>query len=249
MLGLSANGENTGSGNPDGVNRNQIVSASFRYLFVKSHAEFYGELGREDWAWDFEDFMTRPAATTAWMVGFRKLQEASKKGAQFQLMAEVTKMQAPLDNYAQPGSIKGYSFYQWGNYGWTNSGQVLGAGIGPGSNMFTTGVTYIDGLKTMGVHFERVAYNEDLYWGYLDYLYLGGTNPYFKDISKHFVDWGFLLSRHTTYGKLFVGYNLHILRTYNFQWNYDPNGKAGDFRFPGINVWSLNCEVSAVYRF
>jgi hypothetical protein len=78
---------------------------------------------------------------------------------------------------------------------------------------------------------------------------LGGTNPFFRDISKHFVDWGFLLSHHTSYGKLFVGYNLHILRTYNFQWNYDPDGKAGDFRFPGINVWSLNMEVSAVYRF
>jgi hypothetical protein len=80
LLGLSANGENTGSGVGNSV-RNQIVSASFRYLFVKSHAELYGEVGREDWAWDFEDFMTRPAATTAWMVGFRKLQEASKKKA------------------------------------------------------------------------------------------------------------------------------------------------------------------------
>jgi hypothetical protein len=251
LLGLKANGENTGSGSATGVNRNQIVSMNFRYLFVKSHAEIYGEIGREDWAWDMEDFLTRPAATTAWMVGLRKLQEASKKGALFQFMAELTKIQAPLDNYSQPSSTKGYSFYTnsgVGN-GWTNCGQVLGAGIGPGSNMFTTGVTYIDGFKSTGVHFERVAYNEDLYWGYIDYLYLGGTNPYFKDISKHFVDWGFLINHHTNYGKLFVGYNLHILKTYNFQWNYDPNGKAGDFRFPGINVWSLNMEVSAVYRF
>ena len=251
LLGLSANGENTGSGSATGVNRNQIVSVSMRYLFVKSHAEFYGELGREDWAWDFEDFMTRPAATTAWMVGFRKLQEASKKGALFQIMTEVTKIQAPMDSYTQQSSTPGYSFYTNGGvrHGWTNSGQVLGAGIGPGSNMFTTGVTYIDGLKTTGVHFERVAYNEDLFWSRIDYLHLGGPNPFFRDFSKHYVDWGFLLSRHTTYGKLFVGYNLHILRTYNFQWNYDPNGKAGDFRFPGINVWSLNGEVSAVYRF
>ena len=251
LLGLSANGENTGSGSATGVNRNQIVSVSMRYLFVKSHAELYGELGREDWAWDFEDFMTRPAATTAWMVGFRKLQEAPKKGALFQMMAELTKIQAPMDSYTQQSSTPGYSFYTNGGVGngWTNNGQVLGAGIGPGSNMFTTGVTYIDGLKTTGVHFERVAYNEDLFWSRIDYLHLGGPNPFFRDFSKHFVDWGFLLSRHTTYGKLFVGYNLHILRTYNFQWNYDPNGKAGDFRFPGINVWSLNCEVSAVYRF
>lgn len=249
ILGLSANGENTGSGG--GQNRNQLVSLSFRYLLQKSHAEIYGELGREDWAWDFEDFMTRPGATTAWMMGLRKLEEAPKKGAWYQFMAEITKIQAPLDSYTQPSATPGYSFYTNGGIssGWTNRGQVMGAGIGPGSNMFTAGVSYLDGYKTYGVHFERVAYNEDLFWGRLDYLYLGGPNPFFKDFSKHFVDWGFLLSHHTSYGKLFVGYNLHVLRTYNFQWNYDPNGKAGDFRFPGINVWSLNLEVSAVYRF
>ncbi len=249
ILGLSANGENTGSGG--GQNRNQLVSVSFRYLFPESHAEVYGELGREDWAWDFEDFMTRPAATTAWMMGMRKLQAAPKKGAWYQFMAEITKLQAPFDSYTQPSATPGYSFYTNGGIGsgWTNRGQILGAGMGPGSNMFTAGASYIDGFKTYGVHLERVAYNEDLFWSRLDYLYLGGPNPFFKDFSKHFVDWGFLLSHHTSYGKLFVGYNLHILKTYNFQWNYDPEGKAGDFRFPGINVWSLNMEVSAVYRF
>ena len=39
------------------------------------------------------------------------------------------------------------------------------------------------------------------------------------------------------------------MRTYNFQWKYDPDGVLGDFRFPGINEWSLNFELSAVYRF
>jgi hypothetical protein len=99
------------------------------------------------------------------------------------------------------------------------------------------------------LHFERVSYNKDLYYGSIDYLFLGGTNPYFKDISKMYTDWGFLINYHDSYGKLFVGYNFHILRTYNFQWNYAPDGAAGEFRFPGINVWSLNFELSAVYRF
>ncbi len=248
ILGLKANGEQTGGGG--GLNRNQLVSLSFRYFFPKSHAELYGEMGREDWAWDFEDLMTRPLATTAWMAGFRKLQPMPGKDKWLQIMAEVTQIQAPMDNFMQPSSLVGYSFYMHGNgVGWTNRGQVLGAGIGPGSNMYTAGLTYLDGFKTYGLQLERVVYNEDLYYGSIDYLFLGGTNPFFKDISKHFVDWGFLLSHHRNYGKLFVGYNLHILRTYNFQWNYDPAGKQGDFRFPGINVWSLNLEVSALYRF
>jgi hypothetical protein len=63
------------------------------------------------------------------------------------------------------------------------------------------------------------------------------------------VDWGFLLSHHTSYDKFMVGYQFHLLRTLNFQWNYDPFGGQGIFRFPGINVWSINAEVSCVYRF
>ncbi len=251
ILYLSPGGEQTGSGPDSGrINRNQLVSLSFRYMMPESHAEFYAEIGREDWFWDFEDLMTRPFATTAWLAGFRKLQALKRDDEWLEIMGEVTKIQAPMDNYIQANSTKGYSFYTNGNrVGWTNQGQVIGAGIGPGSNMYTAGVRYLRGFKTWGFHVERVAYNEDLYYGTIDYLFLGGTNPYFKDISKHFVDWGFLISRHTNYGKLFVGYNLHVLKTYNFQWNYSPDAKQGDFRFPGINVWSLNLEVSTVYRF
>jgi len=83
----------------------------------------------------------------------------------------------------------------------------------------------------------------------IDYLKLGGPNPFFVDGSKHFVDWGFIFSHHTSFDKLMLGYQLHLLRTYNFQWNYDPYGGAGPFRFTGINVWSLNAELSLIYRF
>ena len=249
VLYLSPRNEQLGSGT-GALNRNQIVSLSFRYLLTKANAEIYGEVGREDWAWDMEDFLTRPAATTAWMGGIKKLQKLTGKNKWLEIMAEVTKIQAPMDNYLQPSSTQGYSFYTNNNkVGWTNQGQVIGAGIGPGSNMFTVGATYLDGFRTFGLHFERVSHNKDLYYGTIDYLFLGGTNPYFKDISKMYTDWGFLINYHDSYGKLFIGYNVHIMRTYNFQWNYAPDGAAGDFRFTGINAWSLNFELSAVYRF
>ena len=159
-------------GNSGAFQRNQIVSLNFRYLLTKANAEIYAEVGREDWAWDMEDFLTRPAATTAWMGGIKKLQKLTGKNKWLEIMTEVTKIQAPMDNYLQPNSTKGYSFYTNNNkVGWTNQGQVIGAGIGPGSNMFTVGATYIDGFKTFGLHFERVSYNKDLYYGSIDYLF------------------------------------------------------------------------------
>lgn len=252
ILYLDPRGEQTFSGpDEDGENRNQLVSVSARYLFKEAHAEVYGEFAREDWWWDMEDLITRPMATTAWMGGVRKIYTLPGKDRWLQVFGEYTRLQAPMDNLVRPG-VSTYSFYTNGNgVGWTHRGQVLGAGIGPGSNMTTFGVTYGKGFHTFGIHFERVIYNEDLFFTEIDYLRLapGGPNPFFLDFSKRFVDWGFMLNHHTSFGKFFLGYQFHLLRTYNFQWNYDPLGLPGPFRFPGVNVWSLNIEMTCLYRF
>lgn len=249
IIYLGYRGEQTGGG-PDanGLNRNQIVSLFGRYLFKESHAEVYYELGREDSWWDLEDLITSPTYTTAWLAGARKMYRLPGKNRWLEVFTEYTKIQAPVSNYSRSF---GYSFYTGAyGYGWTHRGQVLGAGIGPGSNMNTAGVTYGKGFNTFGLHFERVVYNEDMLYTRINYLRLNpAANPMFIDDSKHYVDWGFLLSHHTQYKKVNVGYRLHLLRTYNFQWNYDPFGAAGPFRFPGINVWSVNADVSLVYRF
>jgi len=247
---LGLRGENTGQG-PDanGFNRNQIISFFGRYLFQQSHAEVYFEMGREDAWFDAEDLITNPTHTTVWMAGMRKLYVLPGKDRWLQVFGEYAKIQAPVSNYSR---AFGYSFYTHSPNveGWTHRGQVLGAGIGPGSNMNTAGITYGKGFNTYGLHLERVVYNEDMLYTRINYLRLNpNVNPLFIDDSKHYVDWGFLLSHHTTYGKIHVGYNLHIMRTYNFQWNYDPYGAAGPFRFPGINLWSVNADVSLVYRF
>jgi len=229
-------------------NRNQILSIFGRYLFAASHAEVYFEIGREDNWYDLEDLITRPQYSTAYNVGLRKLHPLKGKDKWLEFSAEYTKIQAPVENFNNPNFTPN-SFYQHANgIGWTNRGQVLGAGIGPGSNMMTAGVTYLNGFNAFGVSLERVIYNDDLYY-FIDYLNLGHANPFFQDGSKHFVDWSVLVNYQTSFGKLFVGYQLQLLRTYNFQWNYDPYGGQGLFRYNGINVWSLNGELSVIYRF
>jgi len=227
---------------------NQIISVFGRYLMKESHAEVYFEIGREDWFWDMEDLLTNPYYTTAWMAGFRKMYKLSGKDRWVQLYSEITKIQAPVANYSR--SV-GYSFYTHSNkVGWAHRGQVLGAGIGPGSNMNTIGVVYGKGFTTYGFYAERVVHNEDLLYNYIDYLKLGaGSNPFFIDDSKHFVDWSLALTAHTSYQKFMVGYHVQLLRTYNFQWNYDPYGGSGPFRFGGLNVWSFNADISMIYRF
>ncbi|HMM12875.1 MAG TPA: capsule assembly Wzi family protein [Bacteroidales bacterium] len=252
ILYLSARGENL-TNQPSGsviLNRNQLASVFFRYFFPGANAEIYMEIGREDFWYDFQDLLTRLQYSTAYNLGFRKLHILPQPNHWLEVSAEYTKIQAPFGNLVGPG-ISGYSFYTHGELkGWTHFGQVLGSGIGPGSNMMTFGLRHSTGSRTFGLHFERVAYNEDLFYTALPYLRLGsGANPFFVDASKHFVDWGFLLSHQNNFGRLSAGLLLHILKTYNFQWNYDPNGQPDPFRFPGINPWSLNSELSLTYRF
>ncbi len=252
ILYLSARGENLTNLPPGSVvlNRNQLASVFFRYLLSGADAEIYMEIGREDFWYDFQDLLTRFQYSTAYNLGFRKLYTLPKNNQWIEVSAEYTKIQAPFGNMVGPG-ISGYSFYTHGALkGWTHYGQVLGAGIGPGSTMMTFGLRHGSGLRNFGLHFERVAYNEDLFYTALPYLRLGsGANPFFVDASKHFVDWGFLLSHRNTFGRLMTSVQLHILKTYNFQWNYDPNGQPDPFRFPGINPWSVNGELSLMYRF
>jgi Capsule assembly protein Wzi len=249
IIYLGLRGEQTGSGpTTGGMNRNQIVSFYSRYLFKESHAEIYFEVGREDSWWDLEDLITSPAYSSAWMAGMRKMYVLPGKDRWLQVYTEMTKMQAPVSNYSRSF---GYSFYTGGyGFGWTHKGQVLGAGIGPGSNMNTAGFVYGKGMETFGFHAERVVYNEDMLYTRINYLRLNPTvNPMFIDDSKHYVDWGFMFTHHTQYGKFNVGYRIHLMRTYNFQWNYDPYGGAGPFRYSGLNAWSVNADVSLVYRF
>ena len=251
ILYLSARGEQTYQGpDEDGMRRNQLISVFGRLLLPGANAELYYEIGREDFWWDMEDLITNPEWSTAWMGGFRKLYPLAGKDRWLQIFGEITKIQAPAANFSRGGGV-GYSFYTNGNgVGWAHRGQVLGAGIGPGSNMNTMGIKYGKGFTTLGFSLERVAYNEDMLYHRIQYLKLNpSVNPFFIDDSKHYVDWGMLFSAHAGHGKVFMGYQLHILRTYNFQWNYDPFGAPGPFRFPGINVWSFNFNMSCIYRF
>jgi len=249
IIYLGLRGEQTGQGpDPNGINRNQIVSVFGRYLFKESHAEVYFEVGREDSWWDLEDLITSPAYTSAWMAGIRKLYQLPGKDRWLQVYSEMTKIQAPVSNYSRSF---GYSFYTSGSgFGWTHKGQVLGAGIGPGSNMNTAGIILGKGMETFGFHAERVVYNEDMLYTRINYLRLNpAANPMFIDDSKHYVDWGLMFTHHTQYGKFNVGYRFHLMRTYNFQWNYDPYGGAGPFRFGGLNAWSVNADISVIYKF
>src|SRR3546814_144110 len=108
--------------------------------------------------------------------------------------------------------------------GYTHRGQVLGAGIGPGSNVQTATVGWVRGLKRINFSLERYMHNEDFF--YTDVA----------DIRKSWVDFGWSLQGEWDFGG-FLGYlKMQSMHSYNYRheffmpeshsfWNFKPQDK------------------------
>ena len=234
----------------DGGGRNQIMSAFFRYVFPESHAEIYMEYGREDAAWDLEDLLSDLTHTKAYMLGFRKLTPLAKKSTYLLLDYEMTEIAQGLSSLSR---AYGYSWYTHSlNGGWTNQGQVLGAGIGPGGSIQMGGLTWMGpNDQQLGVRLERYEHNKETYYYRLPYIqYVGGnTSPIWPDISKRWVDVsGTLTYQQRLYGFI-VQANLQLIQTWNFNWQFDFEQPGNAFRQPGQNSMNPQFYLNAIYRF
>ena len=149
-----------------------LGSLFFRYTMPKENAEVYVEYGRANrLANPFNVFGdTIPTGFTA---GFRKLflkdNNKNNKGG-ILLSFEITQLQLPdarlIFNQANVfGAPKTNSWYSHAfvKQGYTNDGQVMGASIGPGSNSETLNISWVKGLKRIGINAERISHNNDFY--------------------------------------------------------------------------------------
>lgn len=150
----------------------------FRYLLPKEQAEVYFEYGRSNrWANPFNVF--GDTIPTGYTAGFRKLfirpfrgdgsTSSSQRGG-ILLSAEITQLQLPdarsiFNQSSVYGPPKTNSWYTnaFIGQGYSNNGQVMGASIGPGSNSQTLNISWIKGMKRIGIQAERIAYNNDFY--------------------------------------------------------------------------------------
>ena len=147
----------------------RLGAISLRYVMPKERAELYMEYGRANrWAAPWNIF--GDTIPTGYMAGFRKLipLKLGKKASYLLLHAEITQLQLPdarlVFNPQNPLSIpKTNSWYThaYVTQGYTNEGQVIGAGIGPGSNSQSLFLSWIQGKKRIGLQVERVANNND----------------------------------------------------------------------------------------
>lgn len=238
---------NERANNANFSSQNGLMSLHVRYLLPAVQAEFYGEVGRDDWWFDLQDLATDPFHTTVFLLGMNKLRTLGKSDHYLRFGFEFTKLMGPMTQLSRgPGN----SFYTHSNgIGWTHRGQILGVGLPPGSIRHTLGASWHKGHHLVGLQFERIEYAQDLYYFRMPFLFNPNIgNPMAMDYTKRFVDLLAKLKVQLAWKGVVVGTEAMLVRTLNFQWIYEHMGTPDPFRFPGHNFWSLNMHSYLYYR-
>lgn len=157
LQGLFGNGHSGGNDFQD-----QLSSLFFRWVLTKSNAEFYFEWARNDRSQFLRDLLLEPEHSRAFTVGGQKFFALHKPNTFIQVLAELTQLQEPNTYLLRPEPTF-YVHFQVIN-GYTNQGQYVGAGIGPGSNSQTFDISYVSPKMKLGVKFERLIHNNDFYY-------------------------------------------------------------------------------------
>lgn len=215
----------------------QRVSAFIRWLCVPENAEVYFEFMRENQPDSWRDFTLMPRYSSAYIFGLRKMIPLNRhKGQYIQVNIELTQLE---QTNANPDWLYRYIYTnKTVTQGYTNNGQLLGAGIGPGSNMQSLSVSWIKGLKTIGVQFERYVHNND----YQNTSVRNLRAPWVDMSATGIVEWN--------WHNILLSAKFENVLSYNYEHYYRPqNPNSGKFFEPGINQYNFQAQVGMTYRF
>jgi len=222
----------------------QRASIFIRWLWQKENAELYWELGREDHSFNMRDYIVEPDHARAYVFGFRKLFPMhTNKDQYIQFNLEVTQMAQSGTNPERPEGLN-YLHYAGIPHGYTNEGQLLGAGIDPGSNMQILGLSWVKSLKKIGLQIERLVHSNTFtpnVWNSPSIL--------IKDTRSYWVDFTTAAIGEWDYKKFLVSFQFEITRSYNYQYLYRPiSGTTPTYWDPGRDVYNYQARLGLSYR-
>ncbi|MCC8423966.1 capsule assembly Wzi family protein [Mucilaginibacter sp. UR6-11] len=230
--------QNVNQGVGDLFPRDQITSLYARWLMKKAQAEVYFEYGWEDNLYNLSDFIQSPEHSRAYIFGFRKLLPVNEyKNQHILIGAEITQTSQHTENSIREVG-QWYLNYQL-LHGHTNDGQVLGAGTGPGGNLQSFDVSWVDGLKKIGIGFDRFEHDVDFYQ--IAYSPINGN-------SRNWVDFALSVHGEWNYKHFLFNAKLQQIKSLNYQWilkDYNP----GQYYIPHNDVYNFHGELGITYRF
>lgn len=138
----------------------QLLSFFGRWAFPKDGFEVYGEWGRAEFPKSVRDFLEMPNHTQAYVLGLQWLGDSlGLTGGQIRVQGEVAFLQQSSTFQFRP--IGSWYTSAATGYGYTEQGQVIGAGIGPGSSSQWVAVDHMMPSWSLGGYVNRIRWLED----------------------------------------------------------------------------------------
>lgn len=215
------------------LKRDRYSTLFFRWVMPEVGAEVYGEYGHQGFR-KIKDILFNPEANAAFLFGLRKIIPLTKHDDQYiQTSLELTQLQQTSIPVAG-----GWYTSSLIRQGYTHSGQLLGAGIGPGSNLQSLDISWYKGLKHIGLQFERYMHNNDFY--YQMYRFPPDTRKHYVDLSgSAMVDWD--------YRNLIFSAKLSMIRSLNY--GYVLYNRPPDYYHVGWDRLNYQVKLGVMYRF
>ena len=223
--------------NSTGVDDNdQLASVFARWFFREAKTEVYFEYGKNDHSLNQRDFLLSPEHSRAYMAGMRKiLPFKNRSDEHLQVSLEFTHLQQSIDRSLRDAG-PWYLHYLIIS-GYTHQGEVLGAGIGPGSNLQSFDVSWIKGVKHIGLQFERYVHNNDFFYANLN----NSQHGRWTDLSLSSTGvWD--------YKNLIFNAKVQAIKSLNYQWQVKQYGSDVLYT-SGNNVFNLHARIGISYRF
>ena len=218
--------------------QDQISSVFMRWLWAQENAEIYFEWGHYNSTKDITQSALAPERSRAYIFGLRKLLPFNKRSDENILIGiEVTQ----LAETSITDITNGTEWYVSHNIrqGYTNRGEVLGAGIGPGSNLQSLEVSWVKRLKKIGLQFERYLHNDDFYY----YAFQDSRN-----YSEHWVDLSLAAIGEWNYKNFIFNGKIQGIQSINYQWALKKNGNDPNFQNQ-LTKFNLQVQAGVTYRF
>jgi hypothetical protein len=213
-------------------------SLFMRWVWPEEQAEIYFEYGKDNNTGDNRNQDLEAARRRAYIFGLRKMLPFNKsKNENLIISLEATQMQ--MTSPTDIRDLQSWYVNKYLRHGYTNRGEVLGAGIGPGGNLQSLNVSWVKGLKRLGIQLERYVHNNDFYF----YAYEGD-----RDARRHWTDLSLGFNGEWNYKNFIFNAKLQGIKSLNYQW-YLFEGPTDPVWVNGRDAFNLQLQAGLNYRF
>jgi hypothetical protein len=215
----------------------QAASMFFRWVWKDSKAEIYGEFNYNDSKFNLRDLLSDSDHSRAVTLGIYKIFDSKKNSSQLEFHWEWTQLEQTASRLVRNAG----SWYEHTRvfHGFTNNGEVMGAGIGPGSNSQYFGLAKLNKSNRFGAGLEIIDQDNDFY-------YIAFSDS--EDFRRYWKDFNFHLFYEKQFKKFWGSLNIMFSRSINYQWELTSDPDLPYYR-PGKDVNNFFIDFKLTYPF